>query len=47
MWYMLNDEIHIVDFKTSSKFSAKDLLKKQRQLLIYAKALEEKIWDKK
>ena len=41
-WYRIGDDIFIMDYKTSSKFSAKDLLKKQRQLLIYARALEDK-----
>jgi len=39
LWYFKNGEIHICDLKTSSKYSKKDLLKKQRQLYLYAYAL--------
>lgn len=39
LWYFKNGEIHICDLKTSSKYSKKDLLKKQRQLFLYGYAL--------
>ena len=42
LWYMEGNKIYIEDFKTSTKFSKKDLLKKQRQLLLYGIALSEK-----
>lgn len=42
-FYYINKEgkVEIVDYKTSSKFSAKDLPKKTRQLILYGMALEE------
>lgn len=42
LWYRLDNTIYIVDFKTSTKFSKKDLSKKSRQLVLYAVALSEK-----
>lgn len=39
LWYFKDGKIHICDLKTSSKYSKKDLLKKQRQLYLYAYAL--------
>jgi RecB family exonuclease len=47
LWYRINDEIYIVDLKTSTKFSNKDLPKKSRQLLFYGLALSEKYSDYK
>jgi RecB family exonuclease len=40
LWYFLKGELHIIDLKTSSKYSAKDMIHKQRQLILYAYALE-------
>lgn len=42
LWYMDGDRIYIEDFKTSTKFSKKDLIKKQRQLLLYGLSLSKK-----
>lgn len=47
LWYRIGNEIYIIDLKTSTKFSKKDLPKKSRQLLIYAIALSEKYPDYK
>ncbi|MBL4951069.1 PD-(D/E)XK nuclease family protein [Neobacillus sp. YIM B02564] len=47
LWYMIGNDIYIIDLKTSSKFSKKDLPKKSRQLLLYAIALSEKYPDYK
>jgi hypothetical protein len=47
LWYRIESDIYIVDLKTSSKFSKKDLPKKSRQLLLYAIALSEKYPDYK
>lgn len=47
LWYRIGNDIYIVDLKTSSKFSKKDLPKKSRQLLLYAIALSEKYPDYK
>lgn len=47
IWYKANKEIHIIDLKTSTKFSKKDLPKKSRQLLIYGIAMSEKYPDYK
>jgi RecB family exonuclease len=47
LWYRIGNEIYIIDLKTSSKFSKKDLPKKSRQLLLYAIALSEKHPDYK
>lgn len=41
-WYRKDGTIYIEDYKTSSKFQAKNLIDKQRQLVIYARALESK-----
>lgn len=45
LWYRIGNTIYIVDLKTSSKFSKKDLPKKSRQLILYAIALKEKYPD--
>jgi hypothetical protein len=45
LWYRIGSDIYIVDLKTSSKFSKKDLPKKSRQLLLYGIALSEKYPD--
>lgn len=42
LYYILDDILYIVDFKTSSKFDKKTLGHKRRQLYIYAYALEKK-----
>lgn len=42
LWYRVGDEIYIIDLKTSTKFSGKDLPKKSRQLLLYGIAMSEK-----
>lgn len=42
LWYRIDNEIYIVDLKTSSKYSKKDLPGKSRQLILYAIALSEK-----
>lgn len=47
LWYRIDDAIYIIDLKTSSKFSKKELPKKSRQLLLYAIALGEKYPDYK
>jgi hypothetical protein len=47
LWYRIKNEIYIIDLKTSTKFSKKDLPKKSRQLLLYAIALSEKYPDYK
>jgi RecB family exonuclease len=39
-WYRTEDTIYIIDYKTSSKFSAKDLPHKKLQLYTYAEALQ-------
>jgi len=43
--YFSNGELHIIDLKTSSKYSAKDMIHKQRQLILYAYALEKQYPD--
>lgn len=45
LWYRIDNTIYIIDLKTSSKFSKKELPKKSRQLLMYAMALGEKYPD--
>lgn len=35
-----NDTVHIIDYKTSTKFNKTELIKKGRQLVLYAYALE-------
>lgn len=45
LWYRIGTTIYIIDYKTSTKFSKKDLPKKSRQLLFYAMALSEKYPD--
>lgn len=40
-YYDENGKIVVLDYKTSSKFSAKDLPKKARQLVLYGMALED------
>ncbi|MEF9984180.1 MAG: PD-(D/E)XK nuclease family protein [Oscillospiraceae bacterium] len=45
-WYEKNGAIYIEDYKTSSKFTAKHLIDKQRQLSIYGRALEDKFPEK-
>lgn len=45
LWYKTGNEIHIIDLKTSTKFSNKDLPKKSRQLLLYGIAMSEKYPD--
>jgi hypothetical protein len=47
VWYRIGEEIYIIDLKTSTKFSKKDLPKKSRQLLFYGLALSEKYPDYK
>jgi RecB family exonuclease len=47
LWYRIGNEIYIIDLKTSTKFSKKDLPKKSRQLLFYGLALSEKYPDYK
>lgn len=42
LWYRIGTTIYIIDLKTSTKFSNKDLPKKSRQLFFYALALKEK-----
>lgn len=45
IWYRIGNEIYIIDLKTSTKFSKKDLPKKSRQLLLYGIALSKKYPD--
>jgi RecB family exonuclease len=45
IWYRIGNEIYIIDLKTSTKFSKKDLPKKSRQLLLYGIAMSEKYPD--
>jgi RecB family exonuclease len=45
LWYRIGNEIYIIDLKTSTKFSKKDLPKKSRQLILYSIALSEKYPD--
>lgn len=45
MYYILDNTLYIIDFKTSSKFSKKELVHKQRQLFLYAVALRKKYPD--
>lgn len=45
LWYRIDNTIYIIDLKTSTKFTKKDLPKKSRQLLLYAIALQEKYPD--
>jgi hypothetical protein len=45
LWYRIGNNIYIIDLKTSTKFSKKDLPKKSRQLLFYGLALSEKYPD--
>lgn len=47
LWYRIGNEIYIIDLKTSTKFSNKDLPKKSRQLLFYGLAISEKYPDYK
>jgi hypothetical protein len=47
LWYRIGNEIYIIDLKTSTKFSKKDLPKKSRQLLFYGLAISEKYPDYK
>jgi hypothetical protein len=42
IWYRIGNEIYIIDLKTSTKFSKKDLPKKSRQLLLYGISMSEK-----
>jgi hypothetical protein len=42
LYYRIENKIYIIDLKTSTKFSKKDLPKKSRQLILYAIALSEK-----
>lgn len=46
-YYIKGDDLYCIDFKTSSKFSKKDLEKKKLQLIIYAMYLNKKYPDKK
>lgn len=46
-YYIKDDDLFCIDFKTSSKFSKKDLKKKKLQLIIYAVYLSRKYPDKK
>lgn len=45
LWYILDNVLYIIDLKTSSKYSKKDLPKKSRQLYLYAYALKQKYPD--
>jgi hypothetical protein len=45
IWYKVGNEIHIIDLKTSTKFSKKDAPKKSRQLILYGIAMREKYPD--
>lgn len=46
-YYIVGDTLYCIDFKTSSKFSKKELEKKKLQLIIYGMYLQDKYPDKK
>lgn len=45
-YYIVGDTLYCIDFKTSSKFSKKELEKKKLQLIIYGLYLQDKYPDK-
>lgn len=45
LWYRIGKDIYIIDLKTSTKFTKKDLPKKSRQLLLYGIHMSEKYPD--
>lgn len=45
-YYIVGNDLYCIDFKTSSKFSKKDLEKKKLQLIIYGMYLKNKYPDK-
>lgn len=46
LYYVIDDKLYVIDYKSSSKFSKKDLPKKSMQLILYAMYLKEKYPDK-
>ncbi|MBG0082192.1 PD-(D/E)XK nuclease family protein [Clostridioides difficile] len=46
LYYMIGNKIYVIDYKSSSKFSKKDLPKKSMQLILYAMYLKEKYPNK-
>ncbi|HBF7454137.1 TPA: PD-(D/E)XK nuclease family protein [Clostridioides difficile] len=46
LYYIIGNKIYVIDYKSSSKFSKKDLPKKSMQLILYAMYLKEKYPDK-
>lgn len=46
LYFIKGDNIYVLDYKTSSKFSKKDLVKKEKQLILYGLYLQEKYPDK-
>lgn len=47
VYVIRGDEIYVIDYKTSAKFSKKELVKKENQCLLYAAYLQEKYPNKK
>ncbi|MER0285347.1 PD-(D/E)XK nuclease family protein [Clostridioides difficile] len=46
LYYIIGNKVYVIDYKSSSKFSKKDLSKKSMQLILYAMYLKEKYPDK-
>ncbi|MCJ0366834.1 PD-(D/E)XK nuclease family protein, partial [Clostridioides difficile] len=46
LYYIIDNKVYVIDYKSSSKFSKKDLPKKSMQLILYAMYLKEKYPDK-
>ena len=46
LYFIKENSIYVLDYKTSSKFSKKDLEKKEKQLILYGMYLQEKYPDK-
>lgn len=46
LYFIKDDNIYVLDYKTSSKFSKKDLVKKEKQLILYGLYLQKKYPDK-
>lgn len=47
LWYRIGNDIYIIDLKTSTKFTKKDLPKKARQLILYGISMSQKYPDYK
>lgn len=46
LFFVKDNDIYVIDYKTSSKFSKKDLIKKEKQLILYGLYLKDKYPDK-